>query len=452
MADTQKIKKDFNDLFISGKELLESGVHSCMNDVREQAFASFLEGGIPTKKVEDYKFTDLSETFERDYNVVLRYHKQDVELNDVFKCDVPNLDTFLLLTTNGWYYERNHDLSALPKGVIICSLQEASLKYPDIFEKHYGKHTISDNGVVDLNTAFAQDGVFIYIPKNVVLEKTIQIVNIMRANDDLMSFQRNLIVLGENAQARILSCDHSLSDVHFLANNLTEVAVGENAILDYYQLQSQTLKSSQINSVFINQARSSSVYSNAITLYGGLVRNNHHVKLDGEGAENHTYGMYLTDKCQHVDNFTSIDHASPKCTSFEHFKGVLDDESVAAFTGRITVRPDAQQTAAEQKNNNLLLTNKTKMFVKPQLVIDADDVKCSHGATVGQIDEDALFYLRSRGIGEREAKMMMMFAFTNEIIGKIRIEPIRERIAELVENRLRGEVSSCANCALKCNS
>lgn len=452
MSDLEKINKDFSDLYTSGKELLNMGVNSCMNIEREKAFSSFLEGGIPTKKVEDYKYTDLSKAFEKDYNVVLRYHKQDVDLNDVFKCDVPDLDTSLVLTTNGWYYERNKELSGLPKGVIICSLQEASLKYADLFEKHYNKYTISDQAVVDLNTTFAQDGIFIYVPENVVLDKTIQIVNIMRANDDVMSFQRNLIVIGKNAQAKILSCDHSLSDVNFLANNLTEIAVEDNAVLDYYQLQSQTLKSSQINSVFIKQARSSNVLSNTITLYGGLVRNNIYVKLAGEGAENNTYGMYLTDKCQHVDNFTFIDHAAANCISNEHFKGVLDDESIAAFTGRITVRPDAQQTAANQRNNNLLLTKDAKMFAKPQLVIDADDVKCSHGATVGQIDEDALFYLRARGIGESEARMMMMFAFTNEVIDKIRIEPIKIRIAELVEKRLRGEISQCSNCALKCNS
>lgn len=451
MADLAKINKDFNDLFTSGKQLLAEGVNPVMNTEREKAFAAFKEGGIPTKKVEDYKYTDLSEVFAKDYNVVLRYHKQDVDLNEVFKCDVPDLDTYLVLTTNGWYYLRNNDLSELPAGVVVCSLQEASVKYPDIFEKHYGKYTKSDKGVVDLNTSFAQDGVFIYVPNNVVLEKTLQIVNIMRANDDVMSFQRNLIVVGDNAQAKILSCDHSLSNVNFLANNVTEVCVGENATFDYYQLQSQTLKCSQINSVFINQARSSNVLTNTITLYGGLVRNNIYVKLDDEGCENNTYGMYLTDKNQHVDNFTFIDHAKPKCTSNEHFKGVLDDDSVAAFTGRITVRPDAQQTAAYQNNNNLLLTDRAKMFAKPQLVIDADDVKCSHGATVGQIDEDALFYLRARGIGEAEARMMMMFAFTNEIIGKIRIEPIKDRIAELVEKRLRGEISQCASCALHCN-
>jgi len=447
----ENITKDFQDLYNSGKELLEKGVHPVMNTAREMAFKSFLEGGIPTKKVEDYKYTDLSKLFEKDYNVVLRYHKQDVDLNDVFKCDVPDLDTYLVLTTNGWYYLRNNDLSELPAGVIVCSLQEASLKYPEIVEKHYGKYCISDKAVVDLNTAFAQDGVFVYVPNNVVLDKTIQIVNIMRAKDDVMSFQRNLIVIGDNAQAKIMSCDHSLSDVNFLANNVTEIAVGDNAIFDYYQLQSQTLKSSQINSVFINQQRASNVLTHTVTLYGGLVRNNIYAKLDGEGCENNTFGVYLTDKDQHVDNFTFIDHASPKCTSNEHFKGVLDDDSVAAFTGRITVRPDAQQTEAFQNNNNLLLTDRAKMYSKPQLVIDADDVKCSHGATVGQIDEDALFYLRARGIGEAEARMMMMFAFSNEIIGKIRIEPIKDRIAELVEKRLRGEISQCANCVLQCN-
>lgn len=447
----EDINKDFQDLYVSGKELLEKGVHPVMNTAREVAFESFLEGGIPTKKIEDYKYTDLSKAFDKDYNVVLRYHKQDVDLNEVFKCDVPDLDTYLVLTTNGWYYLRNNDLSELPDGVIVCSLQEASLKFPDIVEKHYGKHAISDKAVVDLNTAFAQDGIFIYVPDNVVLDKTIQIVNIMRANDDVMSFQRNLVVIGDNAQAKIMSCDHSLSDVNFLANNVTEIAVGENAVFDFYQLQSQTLKSAQINSVFINQQRASNVLTHTVTLYGGLVRNNMFAKLDAEGCENNTFGMYLTDKDQHVDNYTFIDHAAPNCVSNEHFKGVLDDNSVGAFTGRITVRPDAQKTAASQKNNSLLLSDNAKIFSKPQLVIDADDVKCSHGATVGQIDEEALFYLRTRGIGEVEARMMMMFAFSNEIIDKIRIEPIKERIADLVEKRLRGEISQCSNCVLQCN-
>lgn len=447
----EKINKDFQDLFVQGKELLYNGVNDLMNKKRETAFNKFIKGGIPDKKNENYKNTDLSKIYERDYNVVLNYHKQDVDLNDVFTCDVPNLDTHLVLTTNGWYYARNYELSGLPDGVIVCSLQEASVKHKDLFEKHYGKYTISDNGITDLNTAFAQDGYFIYVPENVVLEKTIQIVNLMRANADLMSFQRNLIVIGKNAQAKFMVCDHALSSVNFLSNNLTEICAEENAVVDYYQLQSQTLKCSLINSVFVNQEKNSNVLNHTVTLYGGLIRNNIFTKLSGENAENHTYGMYLTDNIQHVDNYTYIDHAAAKCFSRENFKGVLDDKSTVGFTGRIEVRPDSQQTEAYQNNNNLLISDDAKVFTKPQLVIDADDVKCSHGATVGQIDEDALFYLRSRGIGAKEARMMMVFAFTNEIIGKIRIEPIRERVAHLVEKRLRGENSHCDACKLQCN-
>lgn len=447
----EKINKDFQDLFVQGKELLYNGVNDLMNEKREIAFSRFIKGGIPDKKNENYKNTDLSKIYERDYNVVLNYHRQDVDLNDVFTCDVPNLDTHLVLTTNGWYYARNHELSGLPDGVIVCSLQEASIKHKDLFEKHYGKYTISDKGVTDLNTAFAQDGYFIYVPENVILEKTIQIVNLMRANADLMSFQRNLIIIGKNSQAKFMVCDHALSSVNFLSNNLTEICAEENAVVDYYQLQSQTLKCSLIDSVFVNQEKNSNVLNHTVTLYGGLIRNNIFTKLSGENAENHTYGMYLTDSVQHLDNYTYIDHASAKCFSKENFKGVLDDKSTVGFTGRIEVRPDSQQTEAYQNNNNLLISEDAKVFTKPQLVIDADDVKCSHGATVGQIDEDALFYLRSRGIGAKEARMMMVFAFTNEIIGKIRIEPIRERVAQLVEKRLRGEDSHCDACKLQCN-
>ncbi len=450
MGDINTINKDFEDLFNAGKELLETGVHPLMNEKRNDAIKSFLDKGIPYKH-ENYKYTDLRTAFAHDYKVVFKYHKQDVDLNEVFKCEVPDLDTHMILTTNGWYYLRNNKLQGLPEGVIVCSLQEASVKYPEIFEKHYSKYAKADDSLVNLNTAFAQDGIFVYVPKNVVLERTLQVVNLMRANSDLLSFQRNLIIIEDNAQAKVLLCDHTLSDQKFLSNNVTEVSVGKNAFFDIYSLQSQQLSATQVNSVFIRQDESSNVMSNTVSLYGGIIRNNIYVSLEGERAENETYGMYLTDKNQHVDNFTVVDHVVPQCISNEHFKGVLDDESTVAFTGRINVKPNAQKTEAFQNNNNLLLSDTAKVFAKPQLVIDADDVKCSHGATVGQIDEDATFYLRSRGIGEKEARMMMMFAFTHEIIGKIRIEPIKNRIGELVEKRLRGELSKCTNCAMNCN-
>lgn len=449
--DLAKINNDFAALFKEGRSQLEAGCGAVMNSYREAAFKKFEElGGIPYK-VEDYMYTDLLPVFDRDYNVVLKYIRQDVDLNEVFRCSVTDLETFPILTINGWFFEDNIQ-AGIPEEVVICSLREASVKYPDLFRKHYDAYAPAarKDGLVALNTAFAQDGVFIYVPDDVVLEQPLQIINLLRAKADLMAFQRNLIILGRNAKATLLVCDHTLSDNSFLMNSTTEVSLDDNAHMEYYQVQNQHVGASQINSLFVSQNACSHFNSNLITLYGGLIRNNMYVALNEEGGECHLYGMYILDKKQQVDNFSYIDHIAPHCHSNEHFKGVLDDASVANFTGCIRVRPDAQKTEAYQANNNLLLTDTARINAKPQLVIDADDVKCSHGATVGQIDEEAMFYLRSRGIGADEARMMMMFGFAHEIIGQIRLEPLRDEIDRMVDKRLRGEMSKCYNCIMKC--
>ena len=326
------------------------------------------------------------------------------------------------------------------------------MKYPDLFAKHYNHYApvAHRDGLVALNTAFAQDGVFVYVPEDVVLECPLQIINLLRAKADLMGFQRNLIVLGKNARATVLVCDHTLSEHDFLINNTTEVYLGPNAHMEYYQVQNQHLGASQINSLFVSEHRNSTFESNLVTLYGGTIRNNMYVALNEEGGECHLYGMYIQDKKQIVDNFSYIDHIAPHCTSNEHFKGVLDDAALANFSGCIRVRPDAQKTEAYQANNNLLLTDTARINAKPQLIIDADDVKCSHGATVGQIDEEAMFYLRSRGISPEEARMMMMFGFAHDIIRRVKLEPLRVKIDDLIDKRLRGELSKCYNCIMQC--
>ncbi len=452
MSELEKINNDFISLFKEGRSLLEQGCSSVMNGFRKEAFEKFIQsGGIPYK-TEDYIYTDLLPVFGRDYRVVLKYIRQDVDLNEAFRCAVTDLVTYPVLTTNGWWFEGNIR-EDLPEEIVICSLQEASIKYPDLFLRHYNQYApaAEKDGLVALNTAFAQDGVFIYVPDDVVLERPLQIINLLRAKADLMSFQRNLVILGKNAKATVLVCDHTLSDHHFLMNNTTEVYLGDHAHLDYYQVQNQHLGASQINSLFVSEHRNSIFESNMVTLYGGLIRNNMYVALNEEGGESHLYGLYILDKKQVVDNFSYIDHIAPHCNSNEHFKGVLDDASLANFTGCIRVRPDAQKTEAYQANNNLLLSDAARINAKPQLVIDADDVKCSHGATVGQIDEEAMFYLRSRGISLAEAKMMMMFGFAHDIIRRVDLEPLRVKIDDLVEKRLRGELSKCYNCHL-CNT
>ena len=451
MEKIEKINNDFKALFQEGRNLLREGCGEIMNRYREEAFRRFETiGGIPYK-TEDYLYSNLLPVFDRDYKVVLKNIKQGVDLGEIFQCNVPDLNTNLVLTINGWFFDGNGKLE-LPEGVVVCSLSEASRKHKELFETHYNQYAKpgENDSLISLNTAFAQDGIFVYVPDRVIMDKPLQVVNLMRANADLMSFQRNLVIIGKEAKATVLVCDHTLSDDSFLSNNTTEVVVGENAAFEYYHVQNQHIEASQINSVFVSQKRNSRYDANVISLYGGFIRNNLFAALTEEGCECNLYGMYLSDKKQHVDNFTSIDHMAPRCTSNEHFKGVLDDAAVANFAGRITVRPDAQQTEAYQANNNLLLTDTAQVNTKPQLVIDADDVKCSHGATVGQIDEEAMFYLRSRGIGAAEARMMMMFGFAHEIVRRVKLEPLREKIDELVEKRLRGELTKCHNCVMHC--
>ncbi len=451
MEELNKINSDFTTLFEEGRELLNTECGAVMNSQRDAAFRQFQQlGGIPCK-VEDYIYTDLLPFFNRDYKVTLKNIRHEVDLKEIFRCSVKNMDTYPILTTDGWYFKGNAENIASDE-MVICSMQEASVKYPDLFHKHYNRYAVAAerDGLVVLNTAFAQDGVFVYIPDDVVIERPLQIINLLRAKTDLMAFQRNMFILGRNAKATVLVCDHTLSEAKFLMNNTTEVYVGENAYFEYYQVQNQHTGASQINSLFVSQHRNSVYDSKMITLYGGLIRNNMYVRLNEEGGECNMYGMYILDKNQQVDNFSYIDHVAPHCTSNEHFKGILDDVSLANFCGCIRVRPDAQKTEAYQANNNLLLADSARINAKPQLEIDADDVKCSHGATVGQIDEEAMFYLRSRGISMTEAKMMLMFGFAHDIIRRVRLEPLRENIDRLIDKRLRGQLSGCYNCSLHC--
>ena len=332
MSGLEKINTDFATLFREGFSLLEKDCGAIMNGYREEAFEKFIQlGGIPQKK-EDYIYTNLLPLFDKDYQVVLKNTRQEVDMNETFRCAVTDLETYPVLTVNGWWLEENIE-PELPEEVVVCSLQEASVKYPDLFHRHYNRYAVAarKDGLIALNTAFAQDGVFVYVPDEVILERPIQIINLLRSKADLMCFQRNLVVLGKNAKATVLVCDHTLANHNFLTNNTTEVFLGDNARMDYYQVQNQYLGASQINSVFVSEHRNSVFDGNWITLYGGLIRNNTYVALNEEGGECGLYGMYILDKNQVVDNFSYIDHIAPHCHSNEHFKGVMDDASLANF-------------------------------------------------------------------------------------------------------------------------
>lgn len=440
------------ELFTQNRSIYNESCPEFMNRTRDIALEKFKEIGIPSKKNEEYKYTDLRPVFQNDFSVVPRYIEQNVDLHDVFNCDVPQLNTHIILLINGWYYGRNRKMGHFPEGVICSSLNHAAREHADIVEQYYNKQAGESNDpMANLNTAMAKDGLFFYVPDNVTIEEPVQIINLMNAKENTFAVQRNLFVMGKNSEAKIVFCDHTLNDNYYILNNLSECFVGEDARFGIYATQNQHNGAVNITNFFGILERQSLLDSNVVTLNGGIVRNNLKVQLLGEHAHANINGLSFTDEKQHVDNFTAIDHKVANCTSSQLYKNILNDQSSGAFTGQIHVHRDAQKTEAFQQNNNVLMSDAAEMNTKPRLVIDADDVRCSHGATVGRIDEDALFYLRARGIGEDEARLMIMFAFAEEVLSQVKVGVLRERLEELVDRRLRGELSPCQNCSLACS-
>lgn len=441
-------EQQYIDLFSQTEAMICRHSAEVLNAPRAAAFADFERLGFPTRKQEKYKYTDISKFFEPDYG--LNLNRLDIPVNpyEVFKCDVPNMSTSLYFVVNDAFCKVTPP-AALPEGVIFGSLKEMAETHPELVKKYYGQLAdTSKDGVTAFNTTFAQDGVFLYVPKNVVVEKPIQLVNILRADVNFMVNRRVLVVLEEGSQARLLVCDHAMDNVNFLATQVIEVFVGERAVFDLYELEETHTSTVRISNLYVKQEASSNVLLNGMTLYNGTTRNTTEVLLAGEGAEVNLCGMAIEDKNQHVDNHTKIDHAVSRCTSNELFKYVLDDHAVGAFAGLVLVRPDAQHTVSQQTNRNLCATRDARMYTQPQLEIYADDVKCSHGATVGQLDEAALFYMQQRGISAHEARLLLMFAFVNEVIDTIRMDALKERLHLLVEKRFRGELNKCKSCKI----
>ena len=439
-------------LFTGNLEHLNKGSAEFINASRQPAFEAFQKLGIPGTKNENYKYTDLTKLFANEnFRRVFAPDQLDVNLSEIFSCDVPEFDTHLILVLNGWFDDSNFRTNSLPEGVIIKSFKRAAIENSELVSQYYGKTAAVDSDpLTAMNTAFAQDGVFIYIPDNVIVPKPIQLINLLLSDDDVYVTQRNLIIAGKNSQAKIMYCDHTLKPQQFIFNNLTEVEIGADTVIDIYSIQNQHNKTCNLTGLYVRQQQNSQLVTNVISLHGGIIRNNLNVKLEGEHTDAKICGLALSDKNQHVDNFTYIEHLKPSCTSNQLYKNILDDSSSGGFTGRIHVAPKAVKTQAYQRNNNVLLTNAAKMNTKPQLVIDNDDVKCSHGATVGRINEEALFYLMARGINEKEARLMLMFAFAQEVLAEVKVDQLREMIEKLVNKRLRGEVSKCHSCAMDC--
>ena len=453
-------EKQYIELYQQAREMIFSHAPEAMNAVRDQAFEDFKAKGFPSKKVERYKYTDIQKLFEPDYGVNLSRLQIPVDPYETFRCDVPNLSTSLYFVVNDMFYSQAHPKGHLPEGVIVGSLKDhLSLHSPlsTHLSKYYAKLAkTSEDAVTALNTMLAQDGLLVYVPKNVKVDRAIQVINILKATPqnaqrqvpDLMVNRRVLIILEEGAEIKMLFCDHAADDRNFLATQVIEAFVGDNASLDLYCLEETHYKNVRVSNVYIDQQANSRVNHNVITLHNGVTRNKLDLTFSGEGAECACYGCVIADKEQHVDNNTLITHKVSHCTSNELYKYVLDDKSTGAFAGRVLVEHGAQKTTSQMTNQNLTATKEARMYTQPMLEIYADDVKCAHGSTVGQLNDAALFYMRQRGISLKEAKLLLQNAFINEVIDKMKLEPLRDRLHHLVEKRFRGELNKCEGCRL----
>ena len=482
-------EQQYIELYEQAREMINRHAPEAMNAVRDEAFEDFKRLGFPSKKVERYKYTDIQKLFAPDYGVNLNRLEIPVDPYEAFRCDVPNLSTNLYFVVNDMFYRGGEQTysppklggargglnkstfrphltsprSALPLGssknsgeekdVIIGSLREN----PELVSKYYAKLAkTSEDAVTALNTMLAQDGLLVYVPKNVKVDRAIQVINILKALPqnaqrvvtDLMVNRRVLIILEEGAEAKMLFCDHAADDKNFLATQVIEAYVGANASLDLYCLEETHYKNVRVSNVYIDQQRDSRVNHNVITLHNGTTRNRLDLTFSGEGAECGCYGCVIADKQQHVDNNTLIVHKVPHCTSNELYKYVLDDKATGAFAGRVLVEHGAQKTTSQMTNQNLTATKEARMYTQPMLEIYADDVKCAHGSTVGQLNDAALFYMRQRGISLEEAKLLLQNAFINEVIDHMQLTPLRDRLHYLVEKRFRGELNKCEGCKL----
>ena len=442
-------EKQYIDLYTEAQQIIEDHAAPVMNEVRDKAFDDFRRLGFPTKKVERYKYTDMQKLFEPDYGLNLNRLEIPVDPYETFRCDVPNLSTSLYFIVNDQFYTKALPNVKLNDGVVIDSLSRVAKERPELVKKYYGKLADTEkDAVTALNTMLAQDGLFIYVPKNVQLDRTVQVINILRSDVDLMVNRRVLIVLEEGAKAQFLFCDHAADDRNFLATQVIEAFVGDNANLELNCMEETHAKNVRVSNVYIEQQRNSRASHNVITLHNGVTRNMLDLVFKGEGSECFCNGCVIADKNQHVDNNTLIDHQVPHCTSNELYKYVLDENAVGAFAGRVLVRKDAQKTTSAMTNQNLCAVKTAHMYTQPMLEIYADDVKCAHGSTVGQLNDAALFYMQQRGISLKEAKLLLEFAFVNEVIDKMELVPLRDRLHHLVEKRFRGELNKCEGCQL----
>ncbi|WP_336066428.1 Fe-S cluster assembly protein SufD [Mesoflavibacter sp. CH_XMU1404-2] len=406
-----------------------------VHDIRTEAIKLFEDKGFPSKKDEAWKYTSLNSILKHDYSV---FPKQEnaLEYSDVKQYFIHDIDTYKIVFIDGKY--SSHLSQTTHEGMDVCLMSAALTKpkYQLVIENYFNKVAEKD-GLSSLNTAFSQEGAFIHIPKNKVVNKPIQIVHFSTGNESALMLQpRNLIVVDENSHVQIIERHQSLTDNPVLTNSVTEIFANKRAIVDYYKIQNDNLNASLIDNTFVEQKQESHASVHTFSFGGKLTRNNLNYYQNGERIDSTLKGVTIIGEKQHVDHNTLVHHIEPNCESHQDYKGIFDDNATGVFNGKVIVEKEAQKTNAFQSNNNILISDKATINTKPQLEIFADDVKCSHGCTIGQLDESALFYLKSRGIPEKEAKGLLMFAFSNNVLSSVKIPELKQRITKLIALKL----------------
>ena len=410
--------------------------HQELHDVRSQAIKNFESKGFPTKKEESWKYTSLNTILKNDFSVFPK-KENSIEFAEVKKYFLHEIDTYKVVFIDGIFSSflssTSHD------GLDVCLMSSAlnKPKYKMYIDEYFNKIASKEESLTSLNTAFASEGAYINIPKSKVVEKPIEIIYFSTGSEAALMVQpRNLVIVGENAHVQIIERHQSLNDNPVLTNSVTEIFAQKRAIVDYYKIQNDVQTANLIDNTYISQKQESHVSVHTFSFGGNITRNNLNFYHQGERIDSTLKGVTIIGDKQHVDHYTLVQHATPNCESHQNYKTILDGSSTGVFNGKIFVEKEAQKTDAFQKNNNILLSDKATINAKPQLEIFADDVKCSHGCTIGQLDENAMFYMQQRGIPKKEAKALLMYAFTSEVTGSIKIPELRSKIARIIADKL----------------
>ncbi len=436
-TDHKDLKKQLVADFNTAQERMNGEAKSDFHQTRKAAIGQFEKLGFPTIRHEEWKYSNVKSLINEAFNFDAAFSLSQQDLADL---QIPNLEGNILYFVNGVFHPELSEIVSPESELQLMNFNDANKQFPDLVNAHFAKYAdYSDNAFTALNTAFASQGVFIHVPDHAVVKMPVILRFIVDTRTENVAAQpRNLIIVGQNAEVKVAEAFRSLGENASFTNIVTEISLGQSANVEYYKVQNESDKAYHIGTTQVHQSDKSVFTANTVTANGGFVRNNLNIKIDGQFCEANMYGLYMPNGKQHIDNHTVVDHAKPNSVSNELYKGILKDKSTGVFNGKIFVREDAQKTNAFQSCKNVLASTDATMNTKPQLEIWADDVKCSHGTTTGQLNDEALFYLRSRGIPTDAAKALLMFAFATDVIEKMKIPAIKDYLKGLIEEKISG--------------